>query len=101
MMVPVPGFQPVGAWPNALAPAGAHAPPLPLAGTPACAGAAVCAEVAAPDMPLLEFELAIATPPTATANAAAPAAMDLVTLLENIENTPCWFDSKTNRREAG
>jgi hypothetical protein len=54
-------------------------------------GAAACATFALPDALVLELELPIAKPPTATATAAAPAAMDLVSLLENMEDHSSWF----------
>ena len=58
MIVPVPGRQFCGTW------------------------------LDVPDAPLLELELPIATPPIATATAAAPAATNLVSLRENMETTP-------------
>jgi len=45
------------------------------------------AALAVPDALLLELELLIATPPIATATAAAPAAMDLVSLREDMKIT--------------
>jgi hypothetical protein len=58
MIVPVPGRQFCGTWPD----------------WGAWLGAAACAAFVVPDAPLLECELPIAKPPIATATTAAPAA---------------------------
>src|SRR2546421_5439593 len=72
MIVPVPGRQFCGIWPD----------------RGAWPGTATCAAFVVPDAPLLELELPIAKPPIATATAAAPAATNLVSLRKTMETTP-------------
>src|SRR5882672_7020336 len=81
-IVPDPALQPCGTWPTTRDAVG-----LPrLNGMTFAAGAAL----AVPDAPLPALvELPIARPPIATARAAEPAAMNLVSLRENMETAPC------------